>query len=325
MDLLRGPCAGYLDLGAPGAGGDDQRLVPAALQVRHHLENGVRDAVHVRKERFGQQRDSHIFQGARRPGRRRRSGECDGEFITCSHGGNRCCTVWSPFTRGWYSGAVIDDLLAGLATGPWVLPLLFVLVFGDAFLIVVPGEAAVTGIAALSVVHGEPPLAAVVVVAAVAAFAGDAACYAIGRTIGVERWRWMRAPRVVACARGPRHRLAAQHGDVRAQVRERVLPPRAQHVRERYFRDVTGIALSRRGFLTAAAAGTALVLGSSLLGEAPSASATAGITASGGGLKFRTIDPVAASVDEFTVPAGYDWRALIRWGDPLFDPPTGST
>ena len=118
------------------------------------------------------------------------------------------CSVWSPFTRGWYSGAVIDDLLAGLATGPWVLPLLFVLVFGDAFLIVVPGEAAVTGIAALSVVHGEPPLAAVVVVAAVAAFAGDAACYAIGRTIGVERWRWMRAPRVVALRTWAKRRLA---------------------------------------------------------------------------------------------------------------------
>ena len=57
---LRGPCARPLDLGAPRAGGDDQRLVPAALQVRHHLENGVRDAVHMGEERFGQQRDSHI-------------------------------------------------------------------------------------------------------------------------------------------------------------------------------------------------------------------------------------------------------------------------
>ena len=102
---------------------------------------------------------------------------------------------------------MIDDLLAELATGPWALPLLFALVFGDAFLIVIPGEAAVTAFAALSVVHGEPPIVAVVTVAGVAAFAGDAACYAIGRTIGVDRWRWSRQPRLVAMRGWARQRL----------------------------------------------------------------------------------------------------------------------
>jgi membrane protein DedA with SNARE-associated domain len=109
---------------------------------------------------------------------------------------------------------VIDDLLAGLATNPWVLPLLFALVFGDAFLVVVPGEAAVTAVAALSVVHGSPPLAAVVAVAAVAAFAGDAACYVVGRTIGVERWRWMRHPRVRSMRQWAKRRLARSTGAI---------------------------------------------------------------------------------------------------------------
>lgn len=103
---------------------------------------------------------------------------------------------------------VLDDLLTAVATSPWALPLLFALVFGDAFLIVIPGEAAVTALAALSVVHGRPPTAAVVAVAAVAAFSGDAACYAIGRTVGVDRWKWSRAPRVVAMRAWAKRRLA---------------------------------------------------------------------------------------------------------------------
>ena len=102
---------------------------------------------------------------------------------------------------------MIEDLLGDLATGPWALPLLFALVFGDAFLVVVPGEAAVTGFAALSVVNGDPPLAAVVLVAAVAAFCGDATCYTIGRTIGLDRWAWTRRARLVALRAWARRRL----------------------------------------------------------------------------------------------------------------------
>ena len=103
---------------------------------------------------------------------------------------------------------MIDDLLAAVATSPWALPLLFALVFGDAFLVVIPGEAAVTALAALSVVHGQPPIAVVVAVAAIDAFSGDAACYTIGRTIGVDRWRWSRAPRVVSMRAWAKRRLA---------------------------------------------------------------------------------------------------------------------
>ncbi|MET0829644.1 MAG: VTT domain-containing protein [Microbacterium sp.] len=102
---------------------------------------------------------------------------------------------------------MIDDLLADLATSPFALPLLFALVLGDAFLVVIPGEAAVTAFAALSVLHGEPPIAAVVAVAAVAAFAGDAACYAVGRTIGFDRWNWTRTRRVIALRAWAKRRL----------------------------------------------------------------------------------------------------------------------
>ncbi|MFH8250976.1 DedA family protein [Microbacterium sp. B2969] len=100
-----------------------------------------------------------------------------------------------------------DDWLTALAAGPFALPLLFALVLGDAFLVVVPGEAAVTAFGALAVSTGSPPLASVVLVAAVAAALGDACCYLLGRVVGLHRWRWMRAPRTQAAFAWARTRL----------------------------------------------------------------------------------------------------------------------
>lgn len=102
---------------------------------------------------------------------------------------------------------MFDDLLAPLATSPWALPLMFALVLGDAFLVVIPGEVAVTAYGALAVSTGAPPLAAVIVVAGVAALCGDLGCYAVGRWIGLDRWRWMRGPRVSAAFAWARERL----------------------------------------------------------------------------------------------------------------------
>ncbi|MDQ0725741.1 membrane-associated protein [Microbacterium sp. W4I20] len=92
--------------------------------------------------------------------------------------------------------SVPTDLLAESLTGPWSLVLMSVLVLGDAFFVVVPGEIAVTALGAFAVSNGAPPLWAVIVCAAVAAALGDACCYLIGRAVGTERWRWMRTPRV---------------------------------------------------------------------------------------------------------------------------------
>ncbi|GAB3145568.1 hypothetical protein GCM10027058_02100 [Microbacterium neimengense] len=105
-----------------------------------------------------------------------------------------------------------EPFLTDLASSPWALPLMALLVFADALLVVIPGEVAVTAMGALAVSTGQPPIVAVVAVAAAAAFAGDAAGYLIGRTVGIERWRWMRHPRVAAAfswARARLHRSAA--------------------------------------------------------------------------------------------------------------------
>jgi membrane protein DedA with SNARE-associated domain len=92
-------------------------------------------------------------------------------------------------------------------TGPWSLALMSVLVLGDAFFVVIPGEVAVTALGALAVSTGSPPLWAVILCAAVAATLGDVCCYLIGRQVGLERWRWMRAPRIQQALGWARRRL----------------------------------------------------------------------------------------------------------------------
>lgn len=105
-----------------------------------------------------------------------------------------------------------DAWLQALAHSPWALPAMAALVVGDALLVVIPGEVAVTTLGALAVAEGAPPLGAVMVVAALAALTGDLGCYLIGRTVGLERWRWMRTPRVATAfgwARTALHRRGA--------------------------------------------------------------------------------------------------------------------
>lgn len=129
------------------------------------------------------------------------------EFTGCTRPRHRTCAVSSPFTRGCYPEGVVEDLLTDLAGSVWALPVLFALVLGDAFLVVIPGEAAVTAFGALAVTQGSPPLAAVIAVAAAAAALGDVACYLVGRLVGLDRWRWMRAPRVRGALSWARRRL----------------------------------------------------------------------------------------------------------------------
>ncbi|HKU31173.1 PhoX family protein [Arthrobacter sp. NyZ413] len=92
-----------------------------------------------------------------------------------------------------------------------------------------------------------------------------------------------------------------------------------------YFRDIASAAVSRRTALGLGAAGALAVVLSGLGapekaaadgGPGLSAAAKAGFDKSK--LKFAPIKPMDASVDAFTVPEGFAWRPIIRWGDPLF-------
>lgn len=91
---------------------------------------------------------------------------------------------------------MIEDWLIGLAGSPWLFPALFGLVVLDAFLVIVPSETAVVALGALSGATGTPPLALLIPVAAVGAIVGDSVCFAIGRRVGTDRWRWQRGPRI---------------------------------------------------------------------------------------------------------------------------------
>ncbi|MDP9937396.1 secreted PhoX family phosphatase [Paenarthrobacter nicotinovorans] len=93
-----------------------------------------------------------------------------------------------------------------------------------------------------------------------------------------------------------------------------------------YFRDIASTAMSRRAALGLGAAGAlAVVLGGAVTGT-DSAVADAGNGLSDAAkkgfdkskLQFTAIKPVDAAVDAFTVPEGFDWNPIIRWGDPLF-------
>ncbi|MEC5189972.1 MULTISPECIES: PhoX family protein [unclassified Arthrobacter] len=93
-----------------------------------------------------------------------------------------------------------------------------------------------------------------------------------------------------------------------------------------YFRDVASATMSRRAALGFGAAGALAVA----LGGSPGSAGTAvadggpGLSAAarnGYGksrLRFSAIAPVDAAVDALTVPDGFTWQPVIRWGDPIF-------
>ncbi len=82
-----------------------------------------------------------------------------------------------------------------------------------------------------------------------------------------------------------------------------------------YFRDIVSREFSRRSALGAGAAGALTLL---VAGQTGAGSAQAAPGAKGGALAFNAIAPVDALVDDMTVPQGYGWKPVIRWGDPLF-------
>ncbi|MBO0979596.1 PhoX family phosphatase [Microbacterium sp. SD291] len=92
------------------------------------------------------------------------------------------------------------------------------------------------------------------------------------------------------------------------------------------FRSIASAVFSRRAlFGLGAAAAVAIAVGAGR--EAPLSTPGAGAAGDLGvslgkpgraGLAFGAIKPVAADIDAITVPDGYTWKPIIRWGDPLF-------
>ncbi len=92
---------------------------------------------------------------------------------------------------------------------------------------------------------------------------------------------------------------------------------------EATFADIASKQLSRRNLLVGAGALTAAaaipVAWAEPAAAAPATGAAAAATRGRtGGLPFTPIASVDASVDALTVPKGYQWTPILRWGDPLF-------
>lgn len=104
----------------------------------------------------------------------------------------------------------MDTWLIALADSPALLPALFALVVGDAFLVVLPSETAVVALGALAAATGSPNLGLVIPVAAAGAIVGDSACYLIGRAIGHDRWHWQRTGRRGAAIGRARHTVLSR-------------------------------------------------------------------------------------------------------------------
>ncbi|HEY9292391.1 MAG TPA: PhoX family phosphatase [Microlunatus sp.] len=91
------------------------------------------------------------------------------------------------------------------------------------------------------------------------------------------------------------------------------------------FREVATAQLSRRRLLAGAGALAAgVTAGGGALSLQPAAASPKGHPGETGGavgtgaLSFTPIDPVPLEKDALTVPDGYAWTPILRWGDPLF-------
>lgn len=82
------------------------------------------------------------------------------------------------------------------------------------------------------------------------------------------------------------------------------------------FAEIAQSAVSRRALLGAGLG--AFVLGAGTLSSPGRAFAAAPLGGTTGGLAFTPLDPAPpATLDELTVPEGFDWTAIMAWGDPV--------
>jgi len=92
--------------------------------------------------------------------------------------------------------AEVTDFLTALAGSPWAYVVMAGILVIDGFFPFVPGETGVVTLAALGASGHGPVVWIVLVVAIVATMIGDGIAFLLGRTVGIDRWSWMRRPRV---------------------------------------------------------------------------------------------------------------------------------
>ncbi|MDP9981618.1 membrane protein DedA with SNARE-associated domain [Pseudarthrobacter oxydans] len=101
----------------------------------------------------------------------------------------------------------INEAILHAAGQWWIYPILTIFCFIDGFVPILPSETLIVALGALSVTSGEPNMWFVMAAAAVGAIAGDNMAYLLGRHVGVERFRWMRKPKVHRALNWARYEL----------------------------------------------------------------------------------------------------------------------
>jgi membrane protein DedA with SNARE-associated domain len=95
-------------------------------------------------------------------------------------------------------GADIENLILAVGHTPWAYLVMAGILVIDGFFPFVPGETAVVTLSTLVAASGGQLLWLVLTVAVAATMVGDAISFFIGRRLGLDRWRWMRGPRMSA-------------------------------------------------------------------------------------------------------------------------------
>jgi membrane protein DedA with SNARE-associated domain len=108
--------------------------------------------------------------------------------------------------QDWISA--IEGWIPALAESLWVYPALMLFATIDGFFPPVPSESVVIALASLSVAHGEPNLALIMVAGALGAFTGDQIAYTIGSRVDVHRLRIFRTERGRKALAWAEHALA---------------------------------------------------------------------------------------------------------------------
>jgi membrane-associated protein len=106
---------------------------------------------------------------------------------------------------------IIEEAVLHAAGQWWVLLAVYLLCTIDGFFPVVPSESVLVALASISGTGDTVSLWWVWLVGALGAITGDQIAYTLGRTIGVERFRWMRT-RSVQRAVGSARRALDGHG-----------------------------------------------------------------------------------------------------------------
>lgn len=118
---------------------------------------------------------------------------------------------------------LLNDFILQAAGSPWLPLVMFTVAVIDGFFPPVPSETVLVAAAAVAAAAGSwPTVLLLCLVAALGALLGDTIAYAIGRRMGVTRFRWMRGERVSRAV--DRARTALEHRGAAFIIGARYIP-----------------------------------------------------------------------------------------------------